>query len=343
MDNLTTTPINAMLTYWGNPVVCPTPNPAAFHGTVNTAYNLGCGGGAAPLTGPIGGDHPSSGMRAAMNVGLPSPDSSVRRYSPEDSVRVVSLIAHFVDMVQSNPDSAGDAIPMLSAFVGPSGYFQNALGVAWETYLGGLEQTAPSARLREQAIAFRIQSLIDRNNFSSATAQLDAVLGSSASDELWFFCQSQKVTLYVQQRNFPAAEALFQAIFERGMGINPQGITQLHDLIGIAATGRPSALMAPANTTGKTGQAPAGSSLGQNYPNPFNPVTTIRYTVPVAGKVTLRVFDLLGVEIAKLLDEYKEAGVNVINFDASSLPSGVYFYRLQAVNFVDVKKMLLMK
>jgi hypothetical protein len=85
-------------------------------------------------------------------------------------------------------------------------------------------------------------------------------------------------------------------------------------------------------------------SLSQNYPNPFNPQTTIKYSLPSAGLVTLKVYDLLGCEVTTLIQGKKEfAGNHFITFNAGSLPSGIYFYRLQADKFSETKKMLLIK
>ena len=83
--------------------------------------------------------------------------------------------------------------------------------------------------------------------------------------------------------------------------------------------------------------------LSQNYPNPFNPVTTIRYKIPEQSFTKLKVFDLLGREISTLVNEEKSAGNYEVEFNASSLPSGIYFYRLQSGNFDKIKKMILMK
>ncbi len=83
--------------------------------------------------------------------------------------------------------------------------------------------------------------------------------------------------------------------------------------------------------------------LGQNYPNPFNPVTTISWQAPVASHQVLKVFDILGNEVAKLIDEYRSAGVYEVEFDASTLNSGVYIYRLTTNNFTSTKKMILLK
>lgn len=83
--------------------------------------------------------------------------------------------------------------------------------------------------------------------------------------------------------------------------------------------------------------------LDQNYPNPFNPSTKIIWQSPVAGHQTLKVYDVLGNEVATLVDEYKEPGKYKIEFDASNLPSGVYIYRLQTDAFTNTKKMILLK
>ena len=83
--------------------------------------------------------------------------------------------------------------------------------------------------------------------------------------------------------------------------------------------------------------------LSQNYPNPFNPVTSIQFTVGSKQCVTLKAYDVLGNEVATLVNEEKPAGSYNVYFDGSSLPSGVYFYRLQAGSFIDIKKMILLK
>ncbi len=88
---------------------------------------------------------------------------------------------------------------------------------------------------------------------------------------------------------------------------------------------------------------PTEYKLEQNYPNPFNPTTTIRYSIPKAGSVTLKIYNLIGEEIATLVNEEKAAGNYEIEFDATQLPSGVYFYQIKAGDFSQTKKMLLLK
>ncbi len=84
-------------------------------------------------------------------------------------------------------------------------------------------------------------------------------------------------------------------------------------------------------------------ALTQNYPNPFNPITTITYQLPKSGSVTLKIFDILGNEIKTLVNEQKEKGRYTVQFDASSLASGMYVYQLRANDYTSTKKMLLLK
>ena len=80
-----------------------------------------------------------------------------------------------------------------------------------------------------------------------------------------------------------------------------------------------------------------------NYPNPFNPSTTISYSIPADGYVTLKVYDILGNEVASLVDERKQSGIFDVYFNASALSSGVYYYTLKAGEFTSTKKLVLMK
>jgi flagellar hook assembly protein FlgD len=99
---------------------------------------------------------------------------------------------------------------------------------------------------------------------------------------------------------------------------------------------------------------PLRFALEQNYPNPFNPVTTINYQLPMANHVTLKVYDVLGREVATLVNEVKQPGTYTAQWDArlrsansvgqaNGVASGVYFYKLEAGTFVQLRKMLLLK
>ena len=88
---------------------------------------------------------------------------------------------------------------------------------------------------------------------------------------------------------------------------------------------------------------PETYSLSQNYPNPFNPSTTIKYSIPNASFVKIKVFNTIGQEMATLINEEQSAGIYEVKFDASKLTSGIYFYRIEAGNFIETKKMILIK
>jgi len=90
-------------------------------------------------------------------------------------------------------------------------------------------------------------------------------------------------------------------------------------------------------------ELPTVYELGQNYPNPFNPSTVINFSLPESGLVTLKVFDILGQEVAELVNQVKTAGVYEVSFDATNLTTGLYIYRIEAGSFSATKKMLLVK
>ncbi|UCH66059.1 MAG: T9SS type A sorting domain-containing protein [Ignavibacterium sp.] len=89
--------------------------------------------------------------------------------------------------------------------------------------------------------------------------------------------------------------------------------------------------------------APVNYALQQNYPNPFNPITTISYSLPVKSQVSLVVYNTLGENIKDLVNVVQEAGSHSCEFDATSLPNGIYFYRIQAGDYIETKKMVMMK
>jgi len=129
----------------------------------------------------------------------------------------------------------------------------------------------------------------------------------------------------------------------------PQNASQQSDTIYIThnAPGSPSKIVVTGN--GKVvgiedkEQIPIKYVLAQNYPNPFNPTTTIDYSIPNSSFVTLKIFDLLGKEIATLVNEEKSIGNYEIEFNGSNLSSGVYFYKMQSGAFVATKKLILLK
>jgi pectin methylesterase-like acyl-CoA thioesterase len=105
----------------------------------------------------------------------------------------------------------------------------------------------------------------------------------------------------------------------------------------------PSRVITSIKDNNSVNQLPVTYQLYQNYPNPFNPSTTIKYSIPQSSLVKIVLYDILGREVKTLVNEVKNAGYYTIRFNASSLASGVYFYRIESGNFVQVKKMMLLK
>ena len=96
-------------------------------------------------------------------------------------------------------------------------------------------------------------------------------------------------------------------------------------------------------TIPETSQTPLNCSLNQNYPNPFNPITNIEYRIPNSEVVTLKIYNLIGQEVATLVSENQNAGNHSYQFDGKNLASGIYYYQLVAGDFMEVKKMILLR
>jgi hypothetical protein len=89
--------------------------------------------------------------------------------------------------------------------------------------------------------------------------------------------------------------------------------------------------------------ASGGFKLHDSYPNPFNPSTTVSYDIPTPSVVILKVFNILGQEVATLVDEFQSAGTKTVRFDATGFASGMYLFRLQADRYVETRKTILTK
>jgi hypothetical protein len=113
--------------------------------------------------------------------------------------------------------------------------------------------------------------------------------------------------------------------------------------ISITGLSYSTVITTPAGIAGQGSTLPSGPFLDQNYPNPFNPSTVISYQLSAVSPVTLSVYDVLGKEVATLVDGVQSAGSHTVRFDGSSLRSGVYFYRIQAGAFSETKKLLLIR
>ena len=131
------------------------------------------------------------------------------------------------------------------------------------------------------------------------------------------------------------AGALFTFDVERNVSINKK------DTIDFMITSSDGIMMTKQFVFSYVG--PKEFKLEQNFPNPFNPTTTIQYQLPQDARVTLKIYDILGSEVATLVNEEQEAGYKEVQFTGSNIASGMYVYRLQAGEYISVKKMLMVK
>jgi hypothetical protein len=133
-------------------------------------------------------------------------------------------------------------------------------------------------------------------------------------------------------------QVVLSNMYAQGSGLNLSSVKV--DGIRIGTTWGGSVLT---GITPTSSEVPSGFYLGQNFPNPFNPVTNIYFSIPTSQDVKITVTDMLGKQVAVVVNEKLNAGTYKAEFDASGLSSGVYFYRLEADNFSQVKKMSLVK
>jgi hypothetical protein len=142
--------------------------------------------------------------------------------------------------------------------------------------------------------------------------------------------------------NVTDPQACFRMSFMNNSAVF-NGSTPLPYGTGWTYTNNDTCLNMPSSVNNITTEIPKYFSLSQNYPNPFNPVTMIKFALPKASFVTLKVYDMLGREVSVLVNGQKPAGQYIVDFDASYLTSGIYFYRLESNGFVDVKRMVVLK
>lgn len=143
---------------------------------------------------------------------------------------------------------------------------------------------------------------------------------------------------YVMKKTVNAGEALYFRIYPWYNGAASTSKYVYSQLAVISGT--------TASSTAVDDQVhhiPSTYALGQNYPNPFNPTTGISYELPQAGNVKLGVYNLLGMEVATLVNGFREAGIHSATWNATGMPSGVYFYKIEAGNFSRTLKMVLQK
>ncbi|MEJ2048805.1 MAG: YCF48-related protein [Calditrichota bacterium] len=205
---------------------------------------------------------------------------------------------------------------LYAVFNGDEFFFSDDVGITWNT----ISAAGLPANSTIERFAF------DSGNHIYATTQSDGIFYSENSGNNW---TAKNDGLPTSNGYYPGFNFLY---------VNPEDVVY-------AGTFSDGLFIGVDNPTAidPIQNAPDQFSLEQNYPNPFNPTTTIGFTIAERGFVKLTVFDLLGKEITTLINEEKAAGNYTVEFDAGKLSSGIYFYQLEAGNFKQTRRMILMR
>lgn len=215
-------------------------------------------------------------------------------------------------------------------------YFSNANGLAAGENLLRTEDMGKTWRLVKTSGTGMITGILVHDNWDSFMTRLGT---KTAPDNHIYSAQNYGDSTWHIAYTAPDTAAYLHLAQIRNRSGNAWAVRQRGGItLGLhsAAEGGPSAVQ-PGNA------APSAYSLSQNYPNPFNPATTIKYSIPEGRVVNIKVFDILGKEVAVLTNEFQNAGTYTVQFDGSSLPSGMYIYRIQAGAFTESRKLMLLK
>jgi len=164
-------------------------------------------------------------------------------------------------------------------------------------------------------------------------------------DDFNYFCIYRNNENYFDQSSQPISQSIVNTYTDNNLD---SGATYYYSIKSVDLSGNESDFsdvffIILTSTSEELKYIPSYNYLAQNYPNPFNPTTTIVYSLLISSNVELKIYDLLGNEISTLVDDYKMVGIHEINFDGSSLSSGVYYYTLKAGKYIKSRKFIVLK
>ncbi len=320
--NANATTQQARYNYWG------TNTTNGFYGSVDTTFRLG-----SPVATPAKAEPVLTGRE---------PNSTTI-----NSTEIVDWIGQLKSQVEGDSTDAEEALYHLQTLAGVGGKYANVLQIPWEDFLLKIRSSTRLPGLRLASSALYIQSLMDEYRFDDAISAASDLQLQEVNDDFWQFCQTRRIFASAGKGDMAGAVSALKDLKTSTRELDRDAITAMEDYVALSKRSPISDLGISVGLVKPSGSGIARKaltySLEQNYPNPFNPNTRIDYTLPESKPVRLVIYDVLGSEVTRLIDEVQSAGYKSVTFDASSLPSGVYFYQLQAGNFSQVNKMLLLK
>jgi len=352
INNATTPVVKAQLTYWGSSSAPPS---NAFIGNVDRSNHLTSQQSTLGVNVPIAQEETEPDQeliegnlswQKSDNVDYIMGDPII---PTADDQQMKYWIYHLISLVDSNTDNGGsDALHFLYDLIGPAGRYRTLTAFDWDNQVREVESSNSSAPLRRLATTYRIQSLMDRGDFLTAIDRANQVFSQNTTDDLWLSTSVQKIVALAAVGNLQEARRTFQNIQYRGKMIDATTIDYISELLNIGPAVVPSeaGIHGPGYDepiTKTNTEIPSKAILHQNYPNPFNPTTTISYLLTEPGHVKLVVYDVLGREVTILVDMVQEAGVKNITFNAETLPSGIYYYKIYTNSISDTRRMMLIR
>src|SRR6267143_1841310 len=277
------------------------------------------------------------------NLSPPSPQASAgvqttQQYSLADKWNMVSVPLTVNDYSKTSvfPSAISNAFAYQGSYVirsvlaNGAGYWLRFNGTQTVTMAGYL-------RSRDTVNVSTGWNMIGSISQSIPVSQVTSIPGGIATSHFFGYQGAYFISTTIE-----AEKAYWVKVNQDGKLVLSSSASETVDKIRIVPTGE-TPPPAPDGSGSENGGVPAEYALGQNYPNPFNPLAMITYQLPVGGRVTLKVFDMLGREVATLAEGEKNAGTYHAAWDAGAAPSGVYYYVLSAGSYNQIRKMVLAK
>jgi Secretion system C-terminal sorting domain len=260
------------------------------------------------------------------NIGNPAATNLTSALNSAHVTAGTSTLGGYVNCIYVDPNNANNVIVVYSNYKVISLFNSTDGGTSWVNISGNLEQNA------------------DGSGSGPSVRWIDAITTGGVTT----YYAATSTGLYSTNNisNGPTTQWALEGASTIGNVVCPMVAARSSDGLVVVATHGSGVFSANQTVVGvesNNSVIPTSFTLSQNYPNPFNPTTKINFTLPSPNNVKITVYDITGKRIADLLNQQLDAGSHTVDFNAANLASGTYIYRIQAGNFVEAKKMVLLK